>query len=353
MKSTGLSIALLGALSLSGCLEATKVAPVPTSVEDQQPVNSVTLSLPRTALAELGTNVDALVIRAFKVDQGILGAELRDAYKFPVSESGLYSLAGLPLGEVEFQVALLDEKSQTLAEAVLRTVINSGAQTLPQLALKPLKPTTIDLNFSLALQLVNFPDVPVTIPAEPEAMRSLLKTYRCQSCHNSGARPTGGLDLQSYPYKNAAGESLAQILSKLTKSFTGTDGVPKMPPNNTQVKEEDAAIVSSFLQTVNEANSTDKQKWVQDVRLSLDLGESERFESTLTLQDGVYILTDRINLIAGSRYTYSLTVYGPGGSRLYEVIDGAFEVPLDGKVQLNKALDYKAPGSTLPVIVGQ
>jgi mono/diheme cytochrome c family protein len=232
-------------------------------------------------------------------------------------------------------------------------VINPGSQTLPPLTLKPLKPTTIDLNFSFVLQLLNFPDAPVTIPAEPPAMRTLLQTYRCQSCHNSGARPFAGLDLQSYPYKNTAGESLAQILSTLIKSFTGSDGVPKMPPSNVLVKDEDAAIVRNFLQTVNEANSADKQKWVQDVRLSLDLGEPERFESALTLQDGVYTLSNRIRVVAGSKYTYSLTIYGLDGSRLYEVIDGALEVPGDGKVQLKGALDYKTLGSTLPVIVGQ
>ncbi|MDQ3233241.1 MAG: hypothetical protein M3Q07_15600 [Pseudobdellovibrionaceae bacterium] len=353
MKSTGLSIALMATLGLSGCLEATKVASPPPSIVEQEEVNAATLNLPRTALAELARSADQLIIRAFKVDNGALGSELRAAWEFPVTEAGLYALDGLPLGEVEFLVELLDEKNQPLAEGTLRTVINPGSQTLPQLILKPIKPTAIDLDFRLALQLVNFPDVPVTLPAEPEALRTLLKTYRCQTCHNSGAKPSGGLDLQSYPYKNAAGESLAQILSKMSSSFTGSNGLPKMPPTPTQVKDEDAAVVRNFLQTIQDANSTGNQQWVRDVRLSLALGGTSRFETVLTPQDGAYVVTDRVNLIAGSRYTYTLIVYGPGGSRLHEVTDGTLDVPLNGRVEIKLDVVYQAPAVTLPVVVDE
>lgn len=353
MKSVGFSFALLTALSLSACLEAQKVAPLNPVANEQPGANSATLSLPRTALAEWGRSADLLVIRAFKVDKAGLGTELRDAYKFPVTEAGLYALEGLPLGEIEFQVSLLDEKGQPLAEGSLRTIINPGVQTLPQLILKPLLPSAVDLDLSLALQLVNFPETPVTTPTEPEAVRALLKNYKCQSCHNSGARPSAGLDLQSYPYKNAAGESLAQILGKMAKSFTGSDGVPKMPPNNTQVKEDEAAVVGSFLQAVTAAGEAGNQKWVQDVRLSVALEGSDRFEANLILKDGSYTLIDRINLIAGARYAYTLTVYGPGGSKLYEVVDAALDIPLNGRVQLKVDVVYEAPSVTLPVVVGE
>jgi cytochrome c551/c552 len=343
MKSVGFSFALLTALSLSACLEAQKVAPPQTAVEEQPLASSVTLSLPRTALAELGTDAELLEVRAFKVDQGAVGTELRDAYKFPLTDAGLYALEGLPLGEVEFVVVLLDERNQPLAEATLRTTINPGSQTLQPLVLKPLKPTAVDLDFNLALQLVNFPEAPVTTPAEPEAMRALLKTYKCESCHNSGARPTGGLNLQSYPYKNAKGESLAQILTRIASSFTGRDGVPKMPPNSMQVKDGDAAVVRDFLQAVLEAGNSSQQKWVQDVRLSLALDGNELIESSLTLKDGFYTLTDRIKLITGSRYAYTLTVFGPGDTRLYEVVDAVLDIPLDGRVQLKVDVVYQAP----------
>jgi mono/diheme cytochrome c family protein len=354
MKSVGFSFALLTALSLSACLEAQKVAPLKPSANEQPLANSATLSLlPRTALSELGRSADLLVIRAFKVDKGGLGAELRDAFKFPVTEAGLYALDGLPLGEIEFQVSLLDEKGQPLAEGSLRTIINPGAQTLPQIILKPLLPSAVDLDLSLALQLVNFPETPLTTPTEPDAVRVLLKTYKCQSCHNSGARPSAGLDLQSYPYKNAAGVSLTQILSMMTKSFTGSDGVPKMPPNNTQVKEDEATVVRNFLQAVTMASEAGNQKWVQDVRLRVALEGSGRFETSLILKDGSYTLSDRINLIAGARYPYTLTVYGPGGSKLYEVVDAALDVPLNGRVQLKVDVIYEAPSARQRSVVDE
>ncbi len=352
MKSVGFSFILLTALSLSACLEAQKVNPLNPATEEAPAANSVTLSLPRAALADLGRIADRLVIRAFKVDKGTLSGEVREAYQFPVTEAGVYTLDGLPLGEIEFQVALLDEKNQALAEGSLRAIINPGSQTLPQLVLKPLKPTTVDLDLDLALQLVNFPETPATTPQEPEAVRAIFKTYKCQTCHNSGTRPSGGLDLQSYPYKNAEGETLAQILTKIEKSFTGSDGITKMPPNLNQVKAEEAAVVRNFLQAVNEASSAGN-KWVQDVRLSLVAGDAGRVESSLTLKDGLYSLTDRINLIAGSRYAYTLTVFGPGGSKLYEVADGVLDVPLDGRVQLKLDIVYQAPTVTLPVVVGE
>jgi cytochrome c551/c552 len=343
MKSVGLLFALGTALSIGGCLEAQKITPPTPSGEEQTSSNSVTLSLPRTALAELGSYAERLVIRAFKVDQGSLGTELRDAYQFSVTEAGIYSLDGLPQGEVEFQVALLDERNQPLAEGNLRTTISPGSQTLPQLVLKPLKPAMVDLNLNLALQLVNFPSVPVTVPAEPEALRNILKTYKCQSCHNNGPRPTAGLDLQSFPYKNASGATLAQILTRIEQSLTGREGVTKMPPNNAVVKEDEAAVVRNFLAVVIDASNASNQQWVQDIRLSLDGKESGRFETSLTLKNGVYELNDRINLTAGSRYAYTLTVFGPGGSKLYEMIDGALDVPLDGRVQLKVDVVYQGP----------
>jgi cytochrome c551/c552 len=352
MKSFGLRFALLTALSLGGCLEAQKVATAPVT-EEQPTANSVMLSLPRTALAELGRSADRLVIRAFKVDKGALGAELREAYQFPLTEAGLYALDGLPLGEVEFQAALLDEKNQVLAEGSLRAIINPGSQTLSQLALKPVKPTPVDLDLNLSLQLLNFPETPVSTPVEPEAMKAFLKTYKCQSCHNSGARPTAGLNLQTYPYKNVAGESLIQILTKIEKSLTGRDGLTRMPPSNVVVSADDAAVVRNFLQAVKDAGDAGQQKWVQDVRLSLVLGGTERLETSLILKDGLYTLADRIPLIAGSRYAYTLTVFGPGGSKLYEGREGTIDIPLDGRVQLKLDVVYEAPNVTLPVVVGE
>jgi mono/diheme cytochrome c family protein len=353
MKLAGFFFALCLALSLSSCLEAQKVTALVPAAGDKAAVTSATLSLPRTALAELGRNADQLRVRAFQVNNGVVGAEARDAYQFPVTEAGLYTMEALPLGELEFQVELLDQQEQVLAAGILRATINPGSQTLPQLILKPTKPSTVELDLSLALQLVNFPDTASTLPAEPEAVRTLFKTYKCQTCHNSGARPTAGLDLQSYPYKNAAGESLAQILTKVVNSFTGSNGSPKMPPNNSQVQDTERNAVRDFLQLVTESGQAGQQTWVQDVRLSVSLGAGGRFETSLSLKDGVYVVTDRIPLIAASRYAYTLTVTGPGGSKLYEVVDAALDVPLNGRVQLQLDLVYQAPVVTLPVVVGE
>ncbi|WP_141733133.1 c-type cytochrome [Oligoflexus tunisiensis] len=351
MNSAGLSCILGLALSLSACLEANKVAPLNPGTNVQPAANSATLSLPRTALAELATRANQLVIRAFRVNEGVLGSELREAWTFPVTEAGLYSLEGLPVGAVEFQVALLGAESQALAQGTLRTVIQPGTQTLPQLVLKPIQPTAVELDFHLALELVNYPDAPVVTPAEPEPVRALLKNYNCQTCHNS-ARPTAGLDLQSYPYKNTAGESLAQILNKMVNSFTGSNGATKMPPNAKVVLDEEAAAVRAFLQEVNEVSSAGHSQWIQDVRLGIRLDGGGRFETSLVLEDGNYVLPDRLALLAGSRYAYTLTVYGPAGSVLYQLADGTLDIPLDGRVQWRLDLVYQAPSVTLPVVVG-
>jgi mono/diheme cytochrome c family protein len=351
MKLAGFFFALCLVLSLSSCLEAQKVTALDPSAGDKTTASSAILSLPRTALAELGRSADQLRVRAFRVDSGVPGAEAREAYQFPVTDAGLYTMEALPLGELEFQVELLDERDQVLAAGSLRATINPGSQTLPQLVLKPAKPNAVEIDLSLSLQLVGFPETPAVTPVEPEAVRTLFKTYKCQTCHNSGARPTAGLDLQSYPYKNSADESIAQILTKVLNSFTGSNGAPKMPPNAMQVQDAEINAVRDFLQRVTEAGQAGQEKWVQDVRLSVNLGAGGRYETSLSLKDGVYVLNDRINLIAASRYAYTLTVVGPGGSKLYEVEDAALDVPLDGRVQLQVDLVYQAPLVTLPVVV--
>jgi cytochrome c551/c552 len=351
MKSNGLSCILCLALSVSACLEANNVAPLNPSTNLAKATHSATLSLPRTALADLGVRAHQLQIRAFKVEAGALGHELREAWNFPVTEDGLYSLEGLPLGQVEFQVSLLDASGQPLAQGMLRAVIQPGAQTLPQLILQPIQPSAVELDMQLTLALVNYPDVPVVTPSEPEAVRALLKNYNCQSCHST-ARQTAGLDLQSFPYKNSAGESLAQILNKMVNSFTGSNGLPKMPPTPKVVQEDEAAAVRNFLEEVNAASSAGQAQWIQNVQLSLRLDGGGRFETTLIPVEGRYVLPDRVTLLAGKRYAYTLTVYGPAGSILYQLADGTLDIPLDGRVQWRLDLVYEAPSVTLPVVVG-
>ncbi len=344
---------LILSFGLSACLEPAPVNPSNPKPENQSPASSVTFSLPRTALADLSSSAQSLTIRAFKGVGAALGEELREAYKFPITERGLYALEGLPLGEITLVITLLGESEETLAEGTLEATINPGEQTLPQVILKPKKITPVGLNLQVALKLTNFPNSSATLLAEPEAVRAIFKAYNCQVCHNSGLKPKGDLDLKSYPYKNLEKESLTKILDLVIQSVSGSGNLSIMPPaSQPTVKADEVTTLKNFLQALNENASAGSDTWIKEVNISLSIGGPGRLNSTLVLKDGLYTLADSLSLMAGSRYAYSLTVFGPGGSRLYEVQDAVLDVPLDGKVLLNFDILYQTPTVTLPIGVG-
>ncbi len=351
MQGLRLGAVLMLILSLGGCLEPNPVSPLSPKPQGQT-ASSVTFSLPRTALADLALTAEQLVIAVNKVEGGAIGVEAHEPFKFALTEAGLYALEGLPLGELSFSISLLDGIGQTLAEGTLRAVINLGQQTLPSLVLKPKKPTPVALGLQVGISLINFPNSTPVIPAEPAAVRSILTSFSCASagCH-SAAKMKGGLNLQDYPYKNMENETLAAILGLISDSLTASNGVPKMPPTSKVAKAEEVATIQSFLQAVNDADKASSDTWIKEVKLSLSLGGPSRLESALLLKDGSYILDETISLQAGARYAYSLTIMGPNGSKLYEVTDGALDVPLDGRVALKIDVTYQAPVVTLPVTV--
>ena len=343
---------LILSLGLNACLEPSPVNPLNPKPEKQNPANSVIFSLPRTALADLSTTAQGLMIRVFKGVGAAIGDEVREAYKFPITDRGLYALEGLPLGGTTLVVTLLGESDETLAEGTIEAIINPGEQILPQVILKPKKIIPVGLNLQVALKLTNFPNNSSIVLTEPEAVRAIFKTYNCQVCHNNGPKPKGDLDLKSYPYKNLEKESLTVILDSVIQSVSGSENFSIMPPSSqATVKADDVIVLKNFLKALTDNVSAGSDTWIKEVKISLSIGGPGRLNSTLVLKDGVFTLADSLSLMAGSRYDYSLVVYGPSGSKLYEVQDAVLDVPLDGKVRLMFDILYQTPIVTLPVVV--
>lgn len=125
-----------------------------------------------------------------------------------------------------------------------------------------------------------------------------------------------------------------------------------MPPTNqVSVKAAEAETIKAFITQLNANTEISVSEWVKEVRLSLNTGGPDRLESSLVFKDGIYVLGEKPSVLAGVRYSYTLTIVGPGGSKLYEVVDSALEVPLDGKVQLKIDVNYLAPSVIVPIIV--
>ena len=338
-------------LALGACLQPIRMPSVAPQVNVPAAPPLVLVALPKAALADLVSLAQKLVIHVYSVEGGVDAKEVHEAYLFTLSNEGLYSLEGLPIGELSFAISLTDINGLVLAEAQLRAIINPGTQTLPQVILRPKKPTAVALDLSVGLNLLNFPSAPVPAPTEPAEVRAILKAYRCQNCH-SAASPTAGLNLQDFPYKTADNQSLPAILARVYSTITGAPEVSIMPPSNqVTVTAAEAETIKAFITQLNAKTEANVSEWVKEVQLSLNTGDSSRLESSLVLKNGLYVLTEQPSLLAGQRYTYSLTVSGPGSSKLYEVVDAALDLPLDGKVRLKLDINYLAPNVIVPIIV--